>query len=765
MDTTVGANIVRNSDVEAGKDSPDDWSFAWKSTHSNDAARGIEKQEPDWAWDSRERHSGKRSLRVGVKRSVDDGVWTQDGVVPVAGTRIYLVRAWIKARDLINTEASIGCVALGEKGKWLGANYGVISAFESDDWQLLVGYFEPPKGTVAIRVRAWVNMRYSGTGTAWFDDIELLPTKLTELPPMRYVDEAPLPPLSTAAREAGCVLFQKNYLEMVFPTTVPRPDEITDSLEFFATPGETEAVGFAIHSLRDLGTVRLVTSNLTSGNGVIPASALRANPVKCRVQRGQSRWGPHADKDLLVPVIVEETNETEIPAETTKHVWVTVDVPPDARAGHYRGHVTVVPEKGMPQQMGLALEVLPFQLMTPPDIYFGMYARFRPDLAWQRRAFADMRRHGMTTVGLCSAFGGSLEMDGDTVRVELDGTSHLEQAMRLYQEAGFPRPVLWLMGRDILNFCLKQGPLGSDRFAACYRQIIKAISDHRRSAGWPEIIFQPLDEPYEHAKRNVHRKNSDSPTILAATKRCLQIMKTIPGLRTEEDGANGAPQHLEELHPWVDVQTYHDGPVLRRGVYDADAWKAFRKRLQQEGKEVWFYNIDITGFHPEALRFGYGFGLYTAGATGMIEWAYMTGYKPEKPKRLYQSKLPLAYRYNPTESEPGGPTTAWEATREGVDDYRYLYTFLQAADEAKKRGDKALAASARNDIKKRLAAIDFNGCTGKACQGEWTGEKGRLPTGEVFVSGKYKMRNGLTFSDYDAIRRALANWIMKLRNK
>ncbi|MBT3380323.1 MAG: hypothetical protein HN406_32295, partial [Lentisphaerae bacterium] len=485
---TIGDNLIANSAMEAGNGAPADWSFSWKATHHNDGARGIEKQEPDWGWDSRERHSGAQSLRVGVKRALDDGVWTQESIVPVPGTRVYLVRAWIKTADLVNTEAKIGCVALGKDNKWLGANYGVVSVSESEGWELHVGYFEPPKGTLAVRIRLWLNMGYSGTGTAWFDDVEMCATDLTELPPMRFVDDTPLPELPERARESGFVLFRKSCLEMVFPTTIPRREEITDALELFAAPGETEAVAFALRSFRDLGTVKLIPEGLVSRDGAIPAGAVRVNPVRCRVQRGQSRWGPWAARDLLVPVIVEETDETHVPTDTTRHVWITVDVPSDARAGRYRGTVAVIPQAGIRQQLALTLDVLPYRLESPPDIYFGMYARARPERDWQRQAFADMRRHGMTTVGLCTGFGGTLTMDGDTVRVGLDGTSALEQAMALYCEAGFPKPVLWLMGRDILTFCLSQGPLQSDRFASCYRQIIKAIVTHSHAAGWPEII-------------------------------------------------------------------------------------------------------------------------------------------------------------------------------------------------------------------------------------------------------------------------------------
>lgn len=760
---TTGANLLRNPGFEQGDEQPDDWSFSWEYTHSNDRERGVEKEKPDWGWDDRVVHTGKRSIRIGVRRAQDDGVWTQDDVPHVPGTKLYLLRARVKTEGVVDTRATVGCVALGESNKWLGASYGVISASGTRDWELHTGYFEAHPDAVKFRVRLWLNLNYSGTGTAWFDDLEMLPTDLRDMPPIRYLDRKAMPEVTDLDRESGYAVFRKSHLEMVLPDAIPTASELADSLELAATPGEVETATFCVRALRDLGAVTVAASGLTGVGSRIPGSAVLVRPVKCLVQRGQSRWGEYADGDMLVPVIVEDTDRTTIAADTTKQFWVTLHVPVDAGPGTYQGTVAIRPEYGRERSVRLSVRVWPFTLREPEHISFGMYARFRPDLEFTEAAYRDMRAHGMTTVGLCSRFGGKMEMDGDRVQVTFDGTSALEQAIALYQKVGFPLPILWLMSRDVLSFCLSQGAVDTPRFAACYQQVIEAIVAEGKQRGWPEIIFQPLDEPYEHAQRPVWRREPEGPQILEVTRRCLEIMKRIPGVRTEEDGANGAPQHLEALYELCDIQAYHDGPVLRRGTYDAEAWEQFLTRLKRDGKEVWFYNIDITGFHPEPLRFGFGFGLYAARATGMVEWAYMTGYRPDKPNLLYEQKLPLAYRYNRTDTEAGGPTTAWEAAREGVDDYKYLHTMLTLAAELRGRGQAELADSAERDIRERLARIDFNGCTGSACQGGWTGDKGRLPTGERFVSGSYKMQNGLSFADYDDIRQAIAEWIIKLQ--
>ena len=114
----------------------------------------------------------------------------------------------------------------------------------------------------------------------------------------------------------------------------------------------------------------------------------------------------------------------------------------------------------------------------------------------------------------------------------------------------------------------------------------------------------------------------------------------------------------------------------------------------------------------------------------------------------------------------GGPTLAWEATREGVDDYRYLFTQQSLVDELSARGDQraARAKALWQEIEKDLAPIDFNGSTGSAAQGDWTGRKELSPEGDKIVSGDHKMANGMEFSDYSRLRRKIADAIVELTN-
>ena len=751
-------NLIPNAGFEIDADengTPDGWSFAWQYTHSNDRERGLKKQKPQVSWDDTVAHSGRRSLFVVNERPEDDGVWTLADIPFDGDAKYYKLQAWIKTESMEETEALVSGVFLGDGGKWLGANYNAITVNMNRDWTRYTGYFQPPKGTTRIKIRLWLNMRYSGTGAVWYDDISLVPTDQIVKPIQRYLDDRPMPVLTNEQREKGYICYARDYLRLVFPTSVPADEEINASLSCFAAPGEREPVAFAIRALHDLNAVRVTCSPLESdGGATIAKENISIRPVRYGQKEGQSRWGPFHTDPMVVPLYLASLEHIDVPANTSQQYWVTICVPDGTRPGHYRATVTVSAANSGTTQLPLELEVLPIQLREPDQVYFGMYHRPVGDDDFRTAAWRDMRRHGMTSVGICCNLGATLSLSDDRVEVTFDGSGDLERAVREYLDAGFTMPIDWLMGADVLRWCRTQAQGDEERFADYYRQVIVAILAHGRQNRWPELIFQPLDEPFEHTSR------------LDDTEACLRILKSIPGVRTEEDGPNGNPETLERLHDLCDVLVYHDGPTLQRGTYDADGWKAFLQRLKKDDKEVWFYNLDLTGWHPEVLRFGYGYGLYQAGGTGVIEWSYQTAFNPEKPELVYQRPNTIIYQYPQVGNETGGPTLAWEATREGVDDYKYLFTLQELVKELAAKGDRRAdrAQILWKGVEKELERIDFNGSTGSAAQGDWTGRKDLSPEGAKIVSGDHKMANGLQFSDYSELRRKIASAIVELTN-
>jgi len=254
--------------------------------------------------------------------------------------------------------------------------------------------------------------------------------------------------------------------------------------------------------------------------------------------------------------------------------------------------------------------------------------------------------------------------------------------------------------------------------------------------------------------------------------RTLQILKKIPGVRTEMDGIEGISKGVEEAMPFMDVLTYHDGPQTPDGGYNRPLWETYMDRLERMGKRVWFYNIDTTGYRPEIMRFGYGFHIARSRAQGAFCWAYQWPSKSPYEDPREPHGFSFMYSYPTFGSETGGPSTGWEGIREGVDDYRYCLTYLKAAEAARAAGNQdklKIVAETDRELKDALAKITYDQWKHPECQARWTGGpcwtggKRSDEHGVMTYYGKYKLPNGWTFDDYNRLRRLLADAIVQLQ--
>jgi len=745
-------NLVANPGFEQDEDgdgTPDGWSFAWKRTKQGDT-EDMDRQEPDWAWDDQEFRQGARSLRIGIKRAQDDGVWSQERVMIPEGVKVLRIGAWLKVEGAEGGAADVAVVFQAKDNKWLGADYECLHVAQDTPWKRFVGLCQPPKGTHHLRVRFWVNFRRRGPITAWLDDLSIEPTDLKEMPPLTHIDPTPMPELSAADRERGFVPFAVNYLDVVMPAIVPTAEQFSPTLRAFAAPGEREPISFAVRALKDLEALSASVSTLKGDAGALPADCVEPGVVRCLVRKVH----PRTSDMLSLPAFIEPMHPVNVAADTSQWFWFTVHVPKDAQPGTYRGSITVTAAVGS-AEIPVEVEVLPIRLMHPEGMSWGMYDYVRTysdEPGALEEKWRDQAEHGMTTVGLCGNLGAEMDMRGGRVVIAWTGETDFERAMAAYRAAGFTEPVQWLMGGDVGKFAASQGALDSQEYADAYAGVIRAVLAKGRQEAWPEIIFQPVDEAFEHRPR------------FEKMLREMQILKGV-GVRVEADGMNGHPDGLEEALPLMDYLNFHDGPFLKRGVYDAEAWQEFRDRMAALGKTIWFYNVEISGHRPETARFSQGFHLWINGAKGAFTWSYRSvvpdpyGPNPER-------KFVFMHRYPPMGEEAGGPSIGFEALREGIDDYRYLYTWDELCKRALAGGtaeQKRIVAESRAWIAARMAEVDYSKWAGWPTQGEWTGGETVTEDGQKAVVGHLKTPGVWDYDEYDSIRRHLAGWIAKLQ--
>ena len=131
---------------------------------------------------------------------------------------------------------------------------------------------------------------------------------------------------------------------------------------------------------KDLKNVTLKMGDLKSGSSVIPSSAVSTYFVRyvmtdelnpggggCGLRENKAEWDSSLVADML-----DIAQELDIKANSTRPIWVKVWVPADAKAGKYRGTLTVSGEGMKPMDLTLEVDVLNRTLSAPKDWEFNL---------------------------------------------------------------------------------------------------------------------------------------------------------------------------------------------------------------------------------------------------------------------------------------------------------------------------------------------------------------------------------------------------------
>ncbi len=459
-------------------------------------------------------------------------------------------------------------------------------------------------------------------------------------------------PVTDADRQRGYIAFARNPVKIVLPTTLPTAQERTAGLHAQATPGAYPHVTFGVVPLSDLGECAVTVSALQDGSNGIPASACTTYLARIARQRvGLSRSKVYRWQ----PKVLDPTSQAPLAAGQSRWWWLVLHVPEDQPAGLYRGTVTFKPGQGPPHSFPLTVRVWPFKLRQPPGEVFGMYWGRRyvlyPDTIPQQ--FADLREHGCNGITLDIGPQGGWEADGS---LKLDFTE-MDQILKLAMEHGLTSPIPWNGASRFRG--MVRDPLDSDVGKQKYKQIVAAVADHARQAGWPPLLFYPCDEPPKEE-------------IL----RYLPLIKEVPQALTYCT-PNKIAVGLETV-PWMDFACWQ-----HRSANDET-----RAATLKAGKQFWYYSSNY-GEDPLTARMRSGFLRWRLGATGMYYWHYQAPHgDPYNCLDSTSTDHCVAY---PTPQGPI-PSLGWEGQRAGIDDYKYVRMLQWAIAQAEPNDPRAQAA-------------------------------------------------------------------------
>ena len=586
-----------------------------------------------------------------------------------------------------------------------------------------------------------------------------IPTKFFE---KKYRDRTAMPTVSAVDKKRGYVVFIRNYMDNIFPASIPRQKEINKTLKTFASLGEYEPVSFAIRALKNLQKVKITVSDLKhEDGGDIPAKNIDIREVA--LIRKRSRFY-RSREYMKVPLILEKRTSYNIRKNISTCFWATVKVPDKKLSyGNYNGSIKISPSNALAYNLPLTVKVLPFKLDEPKELYVAVndVATFNHlgSKDFLNEKFKDMREHGMTSITWWfESFKLKFKFSKDDVKIIFDGKSALEKVMKAYKKANFPcSKIYFFLSRKLEYIARQKG--GKDKFEKFYKQMIRQIVSEGKKRGWPQLILNPVDE--------------------AASSKRLPISAQMTRLAKEAGATTGA-NHLP-LFPRNEVERKYVPQILKytdvvnnlfslnNRLYKAEL-DDIVKRAKKLKKTLYTYNINNALQMPEmtSYRFSTGYFFLTVGKFIKGQSIYMYNHVNDSPYNDLDSGASdnmLVYPPNQVLDRPGGPTVCWEAVREGMDDFKYVYTLRNYIKKilAVPNPEFSEARDKANEARERLNNIlnSFNFklmhrmCKRKI-ESTWDQE------GFDYVEGKYILRNGWDYDDYQKNREIIANEIMKL---
>ena len=327
--------------------------------------------------------------------------------------------------------------------------------------------------------------------------------------------------------------------------------------------------------------------------------------------------------------------------------WINVEVPKGTEPGEYKLVFKLIVHQKKVLDLEATVQVLDFELPRA-DIAYGMYfrptdgrrfqARYRTPELFQAY-WRDMARHGMTSVTIYNYAG---RIHDDAGNPKLDGNTDIQMLkdMMAADLVSGDIPVMWLGSIDL--------------------EAAEAIRDEFQRRGWPELLLYAWDEP------------PVSDRARAAFEEMRPIREILRNVTAISGEASEAYADLLDVH------------VVHAGVISPE----LQKLLADAGAEVWTYSCSFRARgNAPTQRFYAGLYTWALRLKGNFLWCYTEKYSWEGERYAnYCYVLP----------SDGGvlvPAIAWEARREGVEDYRTLRCLesLIAAEPARAEAKEAAA--------------------------------------------------------------------------
>ncbi len=468
---------------------------------------------------------------------------------------------------------------------------------------------------------------------------------------------------------------------MTYEDSIPQNFEIIDRLNTFATPGSYAIWHFSIHNpgkARELALLRI--SDLRCGDHVIPADSIAVSHVRF--------WDyPRTPYNYYnIPELILPQEKSTLPPGGNRLFWLQSKLKDQCPPGEYTGSLRVLcGEKEI--VLPVRLKVLPFKLLTPPDMVWGAYSRLHvpPQNQYPMdlmvRYLEDMKNYGVTAL-----------------HCTISGESGVKRFQEARQRAGMNGPLIVYgmnaekvaaarCGADPNDKRWFENPKIREAFTAYIREFDAWIKKYG-APGYNEWYYMGADEPHINLMEMAVWQNRLAREAGVKTASCVY-----------------APRYVAEMADCLDLSC---NSFIAN---NASTWNELQKVAEGKKLKYWFlgggcYTGQEGGLMPNRLLSG--LMSFKIGVTGHLSYTYQSYGKNPYDNFTAKSYAMTYPALKPSLEKISVFTLEWEGIREGITDYQYLYTLKQTIAQARKKGKKAEADAAQAVLDRILAAVPWN---------------------------------------------------------
>jgi len=454
-----------------------------------------------------------------------------------------------------------------------------------------------------------------------------------------HKDEAS-PVISEKDKEKGYVLFSRNYNVSVYPNSTPLAEEIVQEIKISAARGEYEPTTVAVYPLKELNGANVTVSDLVGKGGTIKSDCVDVRVVNYLIEGRTPVF-------TINPTVLCKDKDLLMRKEVCWRYWLTLKAPQDIPAGEYSGKIKFACLNAPASEISLKVTVYPFSLPENTDVSFGLWGTFERG----KEGLLDQKEHGINAGDMSAAW----NKKGAKAEVTSFDTLNKQVAMLKELKMDGPHTIMPSYSRPSQGRPDRPDP----EYDSAYKDAVSQIWK------WGEkekigLLIWTTDEPRE-TRENPWRLNGVELMNL------MQLYKDLPEVKTVVTFSGGS---YSEIVPLLSVASFH-ATAGAQPILDA---------VRKNNKISWIYNSGNS-------RYSWGFCTWRLGAKGRWEWEYnpcpgsgaMTW-----PGMYNNTYAPIGEN---TSRHPAEPRPIWEIAREGIDDYKYVYSLEQLIKKTEQAGN------------------------------------------------------------------------------